>query len=133
MAETKNSNTTVNLFKKRIVNYFSKNGKLIGQIVLTLIFFVIGFWFIKNEQSELYQIKDSVTNAKPIWLLVGLLVTILYIFLQGLMYVASFSAIDAKITLKDATFLFLKRNFISVFIPAGGITSLLYFTEPFGG
>jgi len=130
MAETKNSNTTVNLFKKRIVNYFSKNGKLISQIVLTFIFFVIGFWFIKNEQNELYQIKNSISNAKPIWLLVGLLVTILYIFLQGLMYIVSFSVIKARITWKDATSLFLKRNFISVFIPAGGITSLLYFTEP---
>lgn len=98
MAETKNSNTTVTLFKKRIVNYFFKNGKLISQIVLTFIFFVIGFWFIKNEQNELYQIKNSISNTKPIWLLVGLLVTILYIFLQGLMYVASFFAIDAKIT-----------------------------------
>ncbi|MFH7000149.1 phosphatidylglycerol lysyltransferase domain-containing protein [Flavobacterium sp. FlaQc-57] len=130
MTETKNANTTTNLFRKRIANYFSKNWKILAQIVLTFTFFLIGFWFIKEEQNELYQIKNSINNANPLWLLIGFLVTLLYLFLQGLMYVASFSAIGARITWRDATSLFIKRNFISVFIPAGGITSLLYFTEP---
>lgn len=130
MTEPKETNTKLSFFKKRVFNFFSKKGKLLGQIVLTLIFFLIAFWFIKQERTELYQIKNSITEASPLWILIGFLVTISYIFLQGLMYVVSFSAIGAKITLKDATNLFLKRNFISVFIPAGGITSLLFFTEP---
>ncbi|SNR38403.1 phosphatidylglycerol lysyltransferase domain-containing protein [Flavobacterium sp. ov086] len=130
MKEIKNTKTILNSIKKRVLNFFSKNGKLLVQIVLTFIFFLIAFSFIKEEQSELYQIKNSITEAKPIWILVGFLIAISYIFLQGLMYVVSFSAIGSKITLKDATALFLKRNFISVFIPAGGITSLYFFTEP---
>ncbi|WP_394707751.1 phosphatidylglycerol lysyltransferase domain-containing protein [uncultured Flavobacterium sp.] len=129
MIEIKNANTILNSLKKRVLNFFSKNGKLMWQIVLSFTFFLIGFWFIKEEQNELYQIKNSITEAKPIWVLIGFLVTISYIFLQGLMYIFSFSAIGAKITLKDATALFLKRNFISIFIPAGGITSLLFFTD----
>jgi len=130
MKEIKNTKTILNSIKKRVLNFFSKNGKILVQIVLTFIFFLIAFSFIKEEQSELYQIKNSITEAKPIWILVGFLIAISYIFLQGLMYVVSFSAIGSKITLKDATALFLKRNFISVFIPAGGITSLYFFTEP---
>ncbi|OXG04136.1 phosphatidylglycerol lysyltransferase [Flavobacterium araucananum] len=130
MKETKNTNTVLSTLKKRIAAFFSKNGKLTGQIILTLIFFFIGFWFIKEEQNELYQIKNSIAQAQPLWILIGFLVTILYIFLQGLMYVVSFAAIDAKITWRDANILFLKRNFISVFIPAGGITSLFFFTDP---
>lgn len=129
MKEIKNTNSTLSLLQKRIVTFFSKNGKLSGQIILTLSFFLIGIWFIKEEQNELYQIKNSISDAKPEWILIGFLVTILYIFLQGLMYVVSFSAIDAKITWKEANILFLKRNFISVFIPAGGITSLFFFTD----
>ncbi|MFH6990897.1 phosphatidylglycerol lysyltransferase domain-containing protein [Flavobacterium sp. FlaQc-48] len=129
MKEPKNATTTLRLLQKRIAGFFSENGKLSGQIVLTLFFFLIGFWFIKEEQSELYQIKNSIADAKPQWILIGFLLSILYVFLQGFMYVVSFSAIDAKITWKDANSLFLKRNFISVFIPAGGITSLFFFTD----
>lgn len=129
MKETKNTDTRLSLLQKKVIAFFSKNGKLLGQIILTLGFFLIGFWFIKEERGELYQIKNSLTEAKPEWILIGFLVTVLYIFLQGLMYVVSFSAIDAKITWKDANILFLKRNFISVFIPAGGITSLFFFTD----
>lgn len=129
MKEIKNTTAYFSALLKKIAAFFSKNSKLMGQIVLTLIFFLIGFWFIKEEQSELYQIKNSITEAKPLWILIALLVTVLYIFLQGLMYVVSFSAIGAKITWKDANTLFLKRNFISVFIPAGGITSLFFFTD----
>jgi phosphatidylglycerol lysyltransferase len=129
MEEIKKTKTLLNSFKKRSTNFFSQNAKLIGSVILTITFFIIAIWFITQEQNELFQIKNSITEAKPLWILIGFLVTVLYIFLQGLMYVASFETIGAKITWKDATILFLKRNFISVFIPAGGITSLLFFTE----
>ncbi|MFH6964641.1 phosphatidylglycerol lysyltransferase domain-containing protein [Flavobacterium plurextorum] len=129
MREINQTETALHSLQKRIVAFFSKNGKLLGQITLTLIFLTIGFWFIKEEQSELYQIKNSIATAQPKWVLIALLVTILYIFLQGLLYVDSFSAIGANISWKDANALFIKRNFISVFLPAGGITSLLFFTE----
>ncbi|WP_428229464.1 phosphatidylglycerol lysyltransferase domain-containing protein [Flavobacterium sp.] len=129
MKEIKNTNTTLSLLQKKIVAFFSKNGKLTGQIFLTLIFVFIGIWFIKGEQNELYQIKNSIRAAQPQWVLIAFLVTLLYLSLQGLMYVLSFSAINAKISWKDANILFLKRNFISVFIPAGGITSLFFFTD----
>jgi len=130
MKEPKNAYTTISLLPKKIAGFFSKNGKLLGQVVLTFSFFLIAYWFIKDEQNELYQIKNSITEAKPQWVFVAFLVTVLYLFLQGLMYVVSFAAIGAKITWKDANILFLKRNFISVFIPAGGITSLFFFTDP---
>lgn len=129
MTETQKTNTTFSRIKKRTCEFFSKNGKLSAQVILTFFFIFVGIWFIKEEHGELYQIKNSITEAKPQWVLIALLTTIVYLFLQGLMYVVSFSAIGAKITWKDATVLFLKRNFISVFIPAGGITSLFFFTD----
>ncbi|MGE6354975.1 phosphatidylglycerol lysyltransferase domain-containing protein [Flavobacterium sp. NPDC079362] len=129
MTETKNTNSTLSLLKKKALTFFSKNGKLSGQVILTFFFIFVGIWFIKEEHNELYQIKNSITEAQPQWVIIAFLVTFIYIFLQGLMYVVSFDAIGAKITWKDANILFLKRNFISVFIPAGGITSLFFFTD----
>ena len=42
----------------------------------------------------------------------------------------SFAAIGNTVGLADAIILFLKRNFVSVFLPAGGISSLVFFTDP---
>ena len=42
------------------------------------------------------------------------------------MYKKSFAAIGLKFPWVDAAVLFLKRNFISVFLPAGGVSALAY-------
>ena len=60
----------------------------------------------------------------------GYSVTGLYLVLQSLMYVTSFSSIQCRVSLKDTLQLFLKRNLISVFLPAGGVSSLAFFTGP---
>jgi phosphatidylglycerol lysyltransferase len=45
------------------------------------------------------------------------------------MYVTSFASIDIRLKLWDAIILFLKRNFISVFLPAGAVSSLAFFSN----
>jgi phosphatidylglycerol lysyltransferase len=45
------------------------------------------------------------------------------------MYLASFASLGHSINLFEATILYLKRNFISIFLPAGGISSLAFFTS----
>ena len=45
------------------------------------------------------------------------------------MYVTSFASIELKLKLWDAIILFLKRNFISVFLPAGAVSSLAFFSN----
>ena len=42
------------------------------------------------------------------------------------MYVTSFKAISTRLSWANAVELFLKRNLLSVFLPAGGISSLAY-------
>lgn len=44
------------------------------------------------------------------------------------MYVYAFASARSKVSLIDSTLLFIKRNFISIFLPAGGISSLAFFT-----
>ncbi|PZX92598.1 lysylphosphatidylglycerol synthetase family protein [Flavobacterium aquariorum] len=117
------------LAKKKFLPFNKENRKLCVQFIIGAFFIGLGIWFIKHETPEIIQIKNAVSNATLLWVVVGLFITIVYFVLQGLLYVASFAAINAKIELKDAVILFLKRNFISVFLPAGGFSSLLFFNN----
>lgn len=116
------------LLKERANPFLRENKKIILQFVFTLFFFAIGIWFIQHERSELFQVKDVLHSARWPWVLTGIFVTGIYILLQGLMYVFSFAATRHKVSLADSTLLFIKRNLISVFLPAGGVSSLAFFT-----
>jgi len=115
-------------FKERINPFLRENKKIIAQFIFTLFFIAIGIWFIKHERAELSQVKYSLTAARWIWMLVGIGLTAIYILLQGLMYVNAFATTGSKVSLLDSTVLFIKRNLISVFLPAGGIASYAFFT-----
>lgn len=116
------------LFKEHAGPFLRENSKIIIQFVFTLFFIAIGIWFIQHQRSELIQVKSVLDTAHIGWVIAGLALTALYILLQGLMYVFSFASIRKKVSLFDATILFIKRNFISVFLPAGGVSSLAFFT-----
>ena len=121
-------NKVLLFIKQTSFPFLRENGKIIIQFILTAFFIGIGIWFIKHERAELGEVKNVITNASWQWVLTGVLLTVVYILLQGLMYVASFASIQSRVSLFDAVVLFLKRNFISVFLPAGGISSLAFFT-----
>lgn len=108
---------------------FKSNTKIIAQFALTSLFIALGVIFIKNEHSEIINVKDVLISSKIWWILAGIMSTVVYIFLQGQMYVYSFASVRQEVTLLDATRLFIKRNFVSVFLPAGGISSLAFFTS----
>ena len=106
------------------------NNKRVFQIVLALVPILFCIYFIRNEGVEIKKSFFLIGEVKLNWVLLALFFTILYIFIHGNMYVASFKTIHSKITFSSALILSLKRSFISVFLPAGGITSLVYFTKP---
>jgi len=116
------------LFKEHASPFLRENRKIILQFVFTMFFIAIGIWFIQHERAELVQVKDVLKSTNIGWLLVGIGLTAVYIILQGLMYVFSFAATRHKVSLFDSTILFIKRNLISVFLPAGGVSSLAFFT-----
>ncbi len=122
-------NSVVLFFKERSVPFIRGNGRIIAQFVFGVFFIGIGIWFIKHEKAELFQISHSLTNARWQWVILGLVWTAVYIILQGLMYSSSFAAVKSKVSLSDTVTLFLKRNFISVFLPAGGVSSLAFFSN----
>ncbi|MDM1293919.1 lysylphosphatidylglycerol synthetase family protein [Sphingobacterium sp. N143] len=96
--------------------------------LIAILVILLAFVFFRNERKELGAILPQLRMADLTWVMVGLGITILYIFLQGLMYIQSFKAIGLSINLSIAIDLFLKRNLLSVFLPAGGISSLAYTT-----
>lgn len=127
------SNPLFLFIKGKTFPFIRENGKIIFQFIFTVFFIGIAIWFFRHEKGELVQVKDLIETSSIHWFLTGLLVTVIYIILQGLMYVSSFSAIDENVSLLDATVLFLKRNFISVFLPAGGVSSLVFFSDTIKG
>jgi phosphatidylglycerol lysyltransferase len=119
-----------NQIREKSIPFIRENSKLIAQFVLTVLFIGLGIWFLKHERAELAQVKNTLLASRIAWLLLGIGVTFLYLVLQGLMYVNSFRSIQCRIGLNDSLVLFLKRNLISIFLPAGGVSSLAFFTGP---
>ena len=87
---------------------------------------LLAFVFFASERKELKQIGPNLAQANGVWLAVGLMVTLLYVVLQSGMYVSSFFSIGLRLKWVDAIELFLKRNFLSIFLPAGGVSALAY-------
>jgi phosphatidylglycerol lysyltransferase len=121
--------TLLHFLKEKSVPFLKENGKIIAQFVFTVFFIGIGIWFIKHERAEFFQIGHVLSTANWPWVIIGIGVAVIYILLQGLMYRTSFAAVRSKVILGDSIVLYLKRNFISVFLPAGGISSLMFFTK----
>ena len=109
-------------------NLIRENRKLITQFIFTILFITLATWGIKHERTEFSQVKVVLFSSQLSYVLLGILATALYIMLQGLMYKMAFSSVRKEIPLTATILLYLKRNFISIFIPAGGVTSLAFFT-----
>ena len=100
--------------------------KLHFKEILAILFLLVGIYFFRQERQELNSIVPALKKSDWRWLLAGIAVTALYILLQTGMYVNSFLSVRSKIPWLLAAELFLKRNLLSVFLPAGGVTALAY-------
>ena len=110
------------LYKK--IQSFS--AKLYWREILAALMVLLAFIFFRSERKELEEIIPNIENADARWLITGIAVTFLYILLQSGMYVSSFASIGLSLKWIDAIELFLKRNFLSIFLPAGGVSALAY-------
>ena len=118
------------VLRARLYPFLQENGRLIAQFIFTLFFFALGIWFLRHERAELADVRHALTHASWQWVLAGMGITLAYIILQGQMYVFAFASAHKQVSLFDSTVLFIKRNLVSVFLPAGGISSLVFFTGP---
>ena len=120
-------------FLKDRVDSIRENSKFIATFLLAVLFIAVGAWFFRHEQPELGQIKQVILSASLKYIITGIAVTILYIVLQGFMYKMSFASLKINVNLSRTILLFLKRNFIGIFMPAGGVSSLAFFTDEIEG
>ena len=111
---------------KKLLYQVQKTGKTYWREILALLFLLVGIFFFRSERRELRSLEEQIGGATALWVWLGVGVTVLYILLQSGMYVASFKAISTRLSWVNAIELFLKRNLLSVFLPAGGISSLAY-------
>lgn len=114
---------------KKISSLYSGNVRIVMRFLFTGLFIGLAVWFFNHEKTELQHVSKVLFSANPVWIIAGLGLVVFYIFIQGVMYITSFAAVNARLGIRDAIVLFLKRNFISVFLPAGGISSLAFFTS----
>lgn len=94
--------------------------------VLAVFFILIGVYFFRQQRNELRSIIPSIEKSNGYWITAGIALTIIYVGLQTAMYVFSFASVKTKLPWSLALNLFLKRNLLSIFLPAGGMTSLAY-------
>ncbi len=114
---------------RKLFSINKTNQKLIFQIAVGLLSVFLGIYFIKHQRAELGEVKTVLIQANKWLLLIGIILVFLFVVIQGFMYQFSFKAVNKFISLKMGILLYLKRNFISVFIPAGTVTNMFFFNK----
>ncbi|GAB3412566.1 phosphatidylglycerol lysyltransferase domain-containing protein [Niabella aquatica] len=114
---------SIQFFLKKITSF---SPKTYWREILALVTLLLCYLFFRSERKEIVGLLPHLKEAQPEWAVIGIVVTVIYIFFQSMMYVYSFKTIGSRLYLADAAELFLKRNFLSVFLPAGSISSLAY-------
>ena len=85
--------------------------------------------FLQQGRVEIPQLINRLHNADRMWLLIGVLLSFVFIFLQGEMYIWALRSVSENVPRRLAILLYLKRNFVSVFLPVGSISSLAAFSQ----
>lgn len=97
-------------------------------MILATLMIGLCIFFIRNEHLELLTIKETLVNTQFWPIVLGIALTFVFVLLQALMYYFSFRALGKPISLSSGILLYLKRNLVSVFLPAGGFSSLAFFS-----
>ena len=109
------------------------HSKFFWQLIMATFMIGMAIFFIRHEQIEVFRIREQLSKSDPWYIALAIALTGTYILLQGQMYIHSFKAVGKKIPILVAVRLFLKRNLVSVFLPAGGFSSLAFFTKEVEG
>jgi phosphatidylglycerol lysyltransferase len=103
--------------------------KLHWKELLAVLFILLAIYFFRQQRHELLSLMPAIERANRFWVITGVLLTGGYILLQALMYAYSFKSVGSKLDVGRCTELFLKRNLLSIFLPAGGVSSLAYLPQ----
>lgn len=110
-----------------------KLGQLLRRLhwkeLLAVLFILLAIYFFRQQRHELFSLVPAIERADRLWVITGVLLTGIYILLQAFMYNTSFRAVGSHLDIGRSTELFLKRNLLSIFLPAGGVSSLAYLPQ----
>jgi phosphatidylglycerol lysyltransferase len=98
-----------------IVLWFKQHWRSLVAILLILLFIV----FLASEKLEFIEIETLLRHVHVGYLFLALVVSCLYIATQSLLLQESIHLIGKYVPLRSAIALYLKRFFISTFIPTG--------------
>ncbi len=113
---------------QNLKSFLLKPKQYVSEITGVLLL-ILGIYFIRLQGNEFKNVGNYVKNGDPVFLIAGTLITLVYIWLQALMYKASFKSVSLTVNTYESAVLFLKRNLVSIFLPGGAITSLAFFTK----
>ncbi|WP_333821004.1 phosphatidylglycerol lysyltransferase domain-containing protein [Ohtaekwangia sp.] len=99
------------------------------QVLLTGLFLAGLIYFVHSEHLQVWQMRAVFNSVHTGWLAAGFILCIVYIVLQAALYSYAFKSVGAVVPLSTSLQLFLKRNFVSTFLPAGSFTSLAFFED----
>ena len=94
--------------------------------IVAILFILIGIYFFHQQRREVSDIIPYLHTANKGWLLVAACISLLFVGFESAMYKNSFRAIGSRLSWKLCVELFLKRSFLSVFLPGGGVSALAY-------
>ena len=94
--------------------------------VLAMLVLLLAIVFFRSERKELQAIIPHLRQSRPLWLAIAFLLAICNFFLQGSMYKKCFAATGPFLQIGHSIVLYLRRNLLSVFLPAGGVSALAY-------
>jgi phosphatidylglycerol lysyltransferase len=115
--------TTVTLLADKLKSFVARSD---WREVLAILMLLLAFLFFRTERKELHDIIPHIRRANPFYLACCFIVFSFYIAMQGGTYRMSFAVFGVSLSLLKSIDLFLKRNMLSVFLPAGGFTALAY-------
>lgn len=103
--------------------------KTVFLVALSLIMLGLGVQFFLHEGVQIVQVRAAFELADRRWLYFGLVLSVAYIWLHSEMYRLSFKSLGMEVSLRVMMRLYLKRNFVSVFLPAGFLSSQAFFSK----
>ena len=112
-------------------DFFICNWRKILYFVLCILFIA----FLVNGKVEVINLIDTLSTAKLEYILLGVVASILFILFQSISFQYSLTVVNARVPLPACIVLFLKRFFVSSFIPVGFSASQYTFSsklEAFG-
>lgn len=107
---------------------YLKSRSYYAKEILGFLFILFAIFFFRHQRHELQELGTVLHDSNILLIILGISITVIYCICHAMMYRYSFNSIGAVIGWGDGLKLFLKRNFVSVFLPGGGVTSLAFFS-----